>query len=67
MTYINFRGLPKINVPGIWVGGIPSSVYEWISANIEEPKWEWSVDNDMFIGITLEDEDAMLLKLKFAI
>lgn len=65
MTYINFRGLPRINAPGVWVGGIPSHVYNWILENIEEPKWEWSVNNDMFLGITLEEDIAIVFKLKF--
>lgn len=65
MTYINFRGLPKLNAPGVWIGGIPSHVYNWVVENIEDPDWDFR--SEMFLGITLNDEDATILKLKFAL
>lgn len=65
MTYVNFRGLPKLNAPGVWIGGIPSHVYNWVVENIEEPDWDFR--SEMFLGITLNDEDATILKLKFAL
>lgn len=65
MTYINFRGLPKLNAPGVWIGGIPSHVYNWVVENIEEPDWDFR--NEMFLGIILNDEDATIIKLKFAL
>ena len=65
MTYINFRGLPKLNAPGVWIGGIPSHVYNWVVENIEDPDWDFR--NEMFLGIILNDEDATILKLKFAL
>jgi len=65
MTYINFRGLPKLNAPGVWIGGIPSHVYNWVVENIEEPDWDFR--NGMFLGLILNDEDATIIKLKFAL
>lgn len=65
MTYVNFRGLPKLNAPGVWIGGIPSHVYNWVVENIEEPDWDFR--NEMFLGIILNDEDATIIKLKFAL
>ena len=65
MTYINFRGLPKLNAPGVWIGGIPSHVYNWVVENIEDPDWDFR--NEMFLGIILNDEDATIIKLKFAL
>ena len=65
MTYVNFRGLPKLNAPGVWIGGIPSHVYNWVVENIEDPDWDFR--SEMFLGITLNDEDATILKLKFAL
>ena len=65
MTYVNFRGLPKLNAPGVWIGGIPSHVYSWVVENIEEPDWDFR--NEMFLGIILNDEDATIIKLKFAL
>lgn len=65
MTYVNFRGLPKLNAPGVWIGGIPSHVYNWVVENIEDPDWDFR--NEMFLGIILNDEDATIIKLKFAL
>lgn len=65
MTYVNFRGLPKLNAPGVWIGGIPSHVYNWVVENIEEPDWDFR--NGMFLGLILNDEDATIIKLKFAL
>ena len=65
MTYVNFRGLPKLNAPGVWIGGIPSHVYNWVVENIEEPDWDFR--NEMFLGLILNDEDATIIKLKFAL
>jgi len=57
--------LPKLNAPGVWIGGIPSHVYNWVVENIEEPDWDFR--NGMFLGLILNDEDATIIKLKFAL
>ncbi len=64
MKYIK---LPKgyINKPGVWVGGVPSHIYNWILENIKDPQWDYR--DEMFKGITLEEPDAILFRLKFGL
>ena len=56
--------MPRLLTPGVWIGGVPSHIYNWILENIEEPQWDMYRD-EKFLGITLSDEDAIMLKLKF--